>query len=35
MPEEHDLTPQEQGALIRYSAISYLLQQQEDGRTLA
>lgn len=35
MPEEHELTPQEQGALIRYSAISYLLQQQEDGHTLA
>lgn len=35
MPEKDDLTSMEQGALIRYGAISYILQLQEQGHALA
>ena len=35
MSENQDLTSQEQSALIRYGAISYLQQLQDEGRPLA
>jgi putative transposase len=35
MSDHHALTPQEQGALVRYSAVSYLQQVQEGGQLLA
>ncbi len=35
MSDDHTLTPQEQSALVRYGAISYLQQLQEEGRSLA
>lgn len=35
MSENHTLTPQEQSALIRYGAVSYLQQLQDEGRPLA
>lgn len=35
MPDNPPITPQEQGALVRYSAITYLTQCLEEGLTLA
>mgnify|MGYP003628029248 CR=1 FL=1 len=35
MPDEHPITPQEQSALVRYSAITYLTECLEEGLTLA
>ena len=35
MPDKHPITSQEQSALVRYSAITYLTQCLEEGLTLA
>jgi putative transposase len=35
MPDQNHITPQEQSALIRYSAVSHIQQQQSQGHTLA
>ena len=35
MPDNPPITPQEQGALVRYSAITYLTECLEEGLTLA